>query len=187
MRHKIFYIPENCECLHETIFNFFFHRYIIQVTMEEFQEFFSKIVLISSFEMDLAAITNKNVSLQIDAAYKIGRSIAVLLDEQVIGHLTRSASRSIWMQLKFGHRLEATVYGTLENGFQNKIQFSMLTKSLELGVCIRCFFHDCFDGTRRISGNTDAKLFLAYVLKHRLNCFPGVTVSNCPPSLLHFM
>ena len=114
--------------------------------MEEFQEFFSKIVLISSFEMDLAAITNKNVSLQIDAAYKIGRSIAVLLDEQVIGHLTRSASRSIWMQLKFGHRLEATVYGTLENGFQNKIQFSMLTKSLELGVCIRCFFHDCLQG-----------------------------------------
>ena len=155
--------------------------------MEEFQELYTKVILIKSLEMDLSAMKNRDVSLEVDVAYAIGKSVAVILEGQVIGHLPHFVARPVWTHLKFGHRLEATIYDRLDNGFINSVVLSSLSKSPEVGIRIRFFYLDCCDGDRRISGNSDAKFFLAYVLRHRLNSFPGVTVSDCPPALKHFL
>ena len=126
---------------------------------------------------------DKSVLLQMDSAYSIGKSVAVLHKEQIIGHLTRYAAKPIWMHLKFGHKVEADVYKKLDNGFENSFCFSSLSKSIEVGIRIRLFFADAYDGNQRISDDHQAKLFLSYIMRHRLNCFPGVTTSNCPLSV----
>ena len=152
--------------------------------MEEFQVMYSKAILIKAIKMDFDSMKNEEVSLEIDAGYTIGKSVAVLFNGQVTGHLTRYAARPIWMHLKGEHKINARIYGQLENGFKNSIRYSPLTKSPEVGIEICIFFVDTFDGSHRISGGSDAKLFLAHIIKHRLNCF---TVSNCPPELKHFI
>ena len=91
--------------------------------MEEYQEFYSKVVLIKSMDIEFNAIIDQNVTLEIDAAYTIAKSVAVIFNEQVIGHLTVLAAKPVWMQLKFGNRVEAKIYGRLENGFENSICF----------------------------------------------------------------
>jgi hypothetical protein len=63
----------------------------------------------------------------------------------------------------------------------------MLTKSQELGIRIRMFFGDSVEDGRHISGNYDAKVFLSHIKEHRLNCFPGVTRKNCPPTVKHLL
>jgi predicted metal-dependent RNase len=153
--------------------------------MEEYQEFFSRVALIksSNFDFDFPSLIGKSVQLEIDTAYTIGKSVAVLHGGQIIGHLLRCAAKPVWMHLKSGHRAEATIYKKLDSGFENSVCFSMLTKSQELGIRIRVFFVDSLDGSRHTSGNYDAKVFLSYIKKHRLNCFPGVTRRNCPPTV----
>ena len=151
--------------------------------MEEFQEVFSKIILDKRLEMNLNTMIGRDVALEIDVSYKIGRSVAVLYKGLVIGHLPRFMAKSAWLHLKFKSRIEGTIYRQLDNGFQNSFCFSSLTRSQEVGIRLRFFFKDHLDGERHISGSSDAKLFLAYIMKHRLNCFPGVTLSNCPHEL----
>ena len=158
----------------------------LEKSEDEYQEIYSKVILIKSEEMDLNTMIGKSLTLEIDAAYTIGKSIAVLSGGKVIGHLTRYAARPVWIQLHSGCPLTAKIYDQLGNGFKNCIQYSMLTRSFEVGITLQFHFKDALDGGRRISASSDAKFFLSYVLRHRLNCFPGVTLSNCPPELKHF-
>ena len=151
--------------------------------MEEFQDIFSKIILINKTESDLNSMIEKEVSLEIDVAYKIGKSVAVLHDGQIIGHLPRFMAKPAWLHLKLSRKLDGRIYQELDNGFQNAICFSALTRSPEVGIRLRFFFEDSVDGNQRISGSSSAKLFLTYALKHRLFSFPGITKSNCPVSL----
>ena len=132
---------------------------------------------------DINSFMGKKVDLKIDVAYTIGKSISVLLEGTVIGHLVRHAAKPVWNHLKFNCKIEANIYDKLDNGFNNSICYSSLSKSPEIGIQIHFFFVDSLDGHLHVSGNSDASLFLTYVLKHRLNCFPGVTRSNCPSSL----
>ena len=155
--------------------------------MEEFQVLYSKVILKRDIELDLNSMKEQDVRLEIDAAYKIGKSIAVLLNDQVIGHLTHWVAKPVWLHLRHGHKLNGTIYGKLSSGFENAIRFSSFTRSPELGIEIRFYYQDYLDGSLRVSGNSQAKLLLAYIIKHRLNSFPGVTLSNCPPELKHFI
>ena len=82
--------------------------------MEEYQEFYSKIILIKNSEVDHDSLINGAVALEIDAAYSIGKSVAALVDGEVIGHLPRYVAKPIWLKLKFGFRIEATIYDSLE-------------------------------------------------------------------------
>ena len=136
--------------------------------MEEFQEVFSKIILIKNPDLGLKSLVDEDVVLEIDAAYKIGKSVAVLLGDQVIGHIPRFMAKSTWLHLKLGRKLQGKVYGQLDNGFKNSICFSMLSKAQEVGIRLRFFFPDHFDGTKWVSGSTDAKLFLFcfYLILH---------------------
>ena len=53
--------------------------------MEEYQELYSKIFLIPSKILELNTMTNQKIVLQIDARYRIGKSVAILINDQVIG------------------------------------------------------------------------------------------------------
>ena len=154
--------------------------------MEEYQQFYSKVVLIKHAVDDFTILEDKMLELQIDVSFTIGKSVAVLHDGRVIGHLARRAAKTVWIHLKCGHKVEARVYTEI-NEFKNTICFSNRSKSPEVGIEIRIFFVDVVDGARRISGNNQATSFLGFFVKHHLNSFPGVTQPNCPPSLIHFM
>ena len=154
--------------------------------MEEFQQFYSKVVLIKSLALDFSSIKGKNVDLELDLSFNVGKSVAVLSDGNVIGHLTSEAAVPIYIHLRFGYKVEAQVYDMV-SGFANSICYSNRSKAPEVGVQIRLFFADMVDGERRISSNNQAKGFLSYIMEHHINSFPGVTWSNCPPSLQHLI
>jgi hypothetical protein len=67
--------------------------------MEEYQEFFSKVILNNSSNIDSTSLIGKIVQLEVDTAYTIGKSVAVLFEGVIIGHLTRYAAKPIWMQV----------------------------------------------------------------------------------------
>ena len=154
--------------------------------MEEYQQFFSKVVLIKTAEVDYASLLEQNLELQVDLAYAIDKSVAVLYKETVIDHLTRNSAKPVSIHLRFGHRIEAHVYKEV-HGFENSICFSTRSKAPELGIRIKIVFKDFIDGGRRVSGMDQAKGFLSYMMKHRINSFPGVTWSNCPPALQYLI
>ena len=113
--------------------------------MESSASIFSKIVLIE--ECDISLLQNEEVNLEIDLSYTIGKSIAVLKDETIIGHLDRMVTRVVWRYLRSGAQLKAKVY-TEVCGWRNKPWFCILTHSFEIGVTINflnltqsCFFH----------------------------------------------
>ena len=94
---------------------------------------FSKIVLME--ECDISPLLDKEVTLEIDMSYTIGRSIAVLKDGTIIGHLDRMVTRVVWRYLRSGAPLKAKVY-TEVCGWRNKPWFCILTHSFEIGVQI---------------------------------------------------
>ena len=159
----------------------------MQKEMEEYQVFYSKIILKKDHEMDLNNTSERGVRLEIDVAYTLGKSVAVLHNDNVVGHLPRWAAKPVWRHLQRNGKLEGTIYDELDNGFKNKLCFSTITKSEEIGIQIRFYYHDYVDGNQCISGNSQATMILAYVMKHHLNSFPGVTVSNCPPELRYLL
>ena len=131
---------------------------------------YSKVVL--NDETNATKLFGSNVILEIDRAYTIGKSIAVIREENVIGHLDKSASRVIWRFLRSNSRIVANLYTSI-HGWQNQRSYSALTYSHEIGVKIS--FPDL--------GRSEGKLLLAHVARHKLNCFPGVTPWNCPEAL----
>ena len=152
----------------------------------EYQEIYSKIILIKQFEMDLNTMKERDVKVEIDEMYRIGKSVAILLDDRIIGHLPPTIAKAAWTHLRHGGKMTATIYDRLDNGFPNSLCYSALSKTTEVGIRIRFFFADSSDAGRKISGTSEAKFFLAYALKHRLNSFPGVTSSNSPPEVKHY-
>ena len=53
---------------------------------------FTKIIL--RHDVEVSSFLGKKISLQIDAAYTIGKSIAIIFDENVIAHFTRKKMNS---------------------------------------------------------------------------------------------
>ena len=65
----------------------------VDFAMEDGPTLFTKVLLFK--EVDVSALIGSAVTLQIDESYKIGKSITVLYEENVIGHLEREATRVI--------------------------------------------------------------------------------------------
>ena len=132
----------------------------------------TKVILTNG--VDVKHLFGTTVQLEADAAYKIGRSVAVLSKGSVIGHLERRAARVVWRHLrsKFASPMTAEIYhqfGTLKNDRW----FSAMTHSFEAGV--RITFH----GT----SVEDARLLLAHASRRKLHSFSGVEVDKCPEDL----
>ena len=133
---------------------------------------YTKVILVRD-----ATVTNlfgKDVELEIDAAYKIGRSVAVLQEGTIIGHLERRAARVVWRHLR---NSTSPMKGEIYEGvgsFKNDRWFSVLTHSFEVGVKIR-FPEKCRE---------DARLLLAHIARRKLNSFAGLEIEKCPTDLL---
>ena len=155
-----------CWC-HNPHFTFFFPATTRFEDMDESNPtLFSKIVLLK--DVEITPLMGSTVTLEIDISYTIGKSIAVLFDKTVIGHLDRSAARVVWRHLHSHSLLTAEIYMGVGN-WKNQAWFSMMTHSFEIGVKIE-FCHK----TRE-----DAKLLLAHFTRRKLNCFPGVAPHHC--------
>ena len=123
------------------------------LSMDEYPVLFTKIVLIKD-RINPANLNGKKVFLEIDQAYTIGKSIVVIYDEVVVGHLPRESTKTVWCHLRTGTKLSIDVYkGTIENGWKNEPWFSMQTRSFEIGIRVQF----------QISSREDSKLFVAYV------------------------
>ena len=137
---------------------------------ENIPTLFTKIVLRKN--MDVRELKGF-VSLEIDKAYRIGKSVAVLHGGNVIGHVEKIATPTIWRFLRSGDELTAEVYEGV-GGWMNGRWFSVMTHSFEIGVKIQ------FPRLNR----EDGKLLLAHITRRKLNSFPGVLVENCPHDLI---
>ena len=113
------------------------------------------------------------VKLEIDEGYRIGKSVAVLHDGMVIGHVEKIATPTIWRFLRSGDKLSAEVYKGVGK-WVNERWFSVLTYSFEIGIKIQ------FPKLNR----EDGKLLLAHITRGKLNSFPGVRVDSCPKDLV---
>ena len=120
-------------------------------------------------EVDEKSLTNSWVTLEIDEAYTIGKSIAVLKDGEVVGHLERYAARVVWRFLRSGSTIKAFIYSALFDR-ENKACYTIISRSYEIGVKI----HFC-DMTRE-----DCRMLVAHFTRKKLNAFPGMSSSNCP-------
>ena len=123
-------------------------------------------------EVDFSAISGSAVTLEIDESYKIGKSIAVFHDGNIIGHLERETTRLVWRHLRSHSHLAAEIY-THIGSWINKRWFTIMTYSFEIGVKIQ------FTQTNR----EDARFLLAHISRRKLNSFPGIEVDNCPRDL----
>ena len=103
------------------------------LSMDEYPILFTKIVLIKD-RINPANLKGKKVFLEIDQAYTIGKSIAVIYDEVVVGHLPRESTKTVWHHLRTGTKLSIDVYKGIENGWKNEPWFSMQTRSFEIGI-----------------------------------------------------
>ena len=133
----------------------------------------TKVVLVR--DVDAASIIGKDVELQVDAAYKIGRSVAVLFEGNIIGHLERRAARVVWRHLRSdpASPMRGEIYKTL-GSLKNERWFSVLSHSFEIGVKVP--FHQ--------KSREDARMLLAHIARRKLNSFAGVEVDKCPTDLL---
>ena len=70
--------------------------------------------------------------------------------------------------------MQVYVYaGVNDEQWENRPWFNMETKSWEIGICIQFLQQS----------RADSNAFVAFITKHKLNSFPGVTLSNCPDVL----
>ena len=130
---------------------------------------YAKIVL--PHDTDFSSLPG-SVELEIDAAYTIGKSIAVLKNGSVMGHLERRAARLVWRFLRAGTLIEADVYVEYR-GWRNQPFYSILSHSYEIGVDIRI----------HTSSRDDAKLLLTHITRRKLIGFPGISVLASPENL----
>ena len=131
---------------------------------------YSKIILLK--EVDTKSLSGSLVQLEIDKAYTIGKSIAVLKDAVVVGHLQRHAARVVWRFLHSHSLVEAEVYVEIR-GRQNVAWYSIIPRCFKIGVKIR------FCNLTR----EDSKLLMAHFTRRKIICFPGVYVPQCPKNL----
>ena len=123
-------------------------------------------------EVEAATLMNSDVKLEIDAAYTIGKSVAVLKDGMIVGHLERRTTCVVWRFLRSGSKLAANIYKDVQ-GFKNEPWFSIISHSIELGVKIQ------FCKMTR----DDSKLLVAHFTKRRLFSFSGATAFQCPETI----
>ena len=135
---------------------------------------FTKIIL--RHDVEASTILGKEVNLQIDEAYTIGKSIAVIFNENVVGHVDRSARRVVWRFLQSNSKLQASVYVNVGE-WRNQSCLSIVTHAQEIGIRIR------FCNLNR----SDAKFLFAHFTRKKMNTFPGVGVMNCPDCLKPFI
>jgi hypothetical protein len=142
--------------------------------MDEQPVLFTKIILIKDV-IDPSSLKGKHVRLEIDQAYKIGdrKSIAVINEDIVIGHLSSKATRTVWRHLRAKTEMLVDVYEGIAGGWENKPWFCMETGTFEIGIRLQLL----------LQSREEGKLFMGYVTHHKLNSFSGVTMSNCPESL----
>ena len=131
---------------------------------------YTKIVLRK--EVEAATLIKAEVKLEIDSAYTIGKSVAVLKDGMIVGHLERRTTCVVWRFLRSGSKLAANIYKDVR-GYKNEAWFSIISHTMELGVKIQ------FCEMSR----EDSKLLVAHFTKRRLFSFSGVTAYQCPESL----
>ena len=140
--------------------------------MEDFAPtLFTKVVLYKV--VDVKSVMNSFVALEVDASYSIGKSVAVLHEGNIIGHVDRRATPVVWRFLRSDCHLTAEIYGGVGN-WKNERWFSVMTHSFEVGVRISFAIHS----------RDDAKLLLMHICRRKLNSFPGVEVDNCPAELV---
>ena len=139
--------------------------------MENYPTLYSKVIL--SKDIDPSILIGNFVHLEVDESYSIGKSVAVLFNEEVIGHLARKSTRTVWRHIRGKTELHADIYKETGTGWKNEAWYSMLTRSFELGVRIRV----CYEK------RDDRKLFLSYITRNQLNSFPGIDFFDCPESL----
>ena len=138
--------------------------------MEDGPILFTKVLLYK--EVDVSTLVGSTVTLEIDESYKIGKSVAVLHEGNVIGHLERKPTRLVWRHLRSGSLLEAVIYRHA-GSWPNQRWFSIMTYSFEIGVKIQ------FTQMTR----EDGRLILAHIHRKELNSFSGVEVDNPPNDL----
>ena len=131
---------------------------------------YSKIVILP--DVDKKSLTGAQVQVEIDEAYTIGKSVAVLKDAVVIGHLERHSARVVWRFLRSGSLVQTSIYLDIRN-HQNVAYYSIIKRSWEIGVKIRfCKM------TRE-----DSKLLMAHFTRRKMVCFPGIFIPQCPENL----
>ena len=133
---------------------------------------FTKIILLGG--VDIASLFGSTVKLEVDNSYSIGKSVAVLVNEAIIGHLDDLSTRVVSRFLRSGSEISADVYRSLGNCC-NDSWYSVVTYSFEVGCRVR------FPNLSRLDG----KLLLAHITKWKLNSFPGVAPCNCPEEIRH--
>lgn len=139
--------------------------------MEDFvPNLFTKVVLLK--DVEVPPLFGSTVTLEIDAAYTIGKSIAVLKDETIIGHVDKRAVRVVKRFINTGAKLEAEIYQKIGT-WENEAWYSIVTHSFEVGVRVRF----------REMSREDGKLLLAHITKRKLNACPGVMTRKCPKEL----
>ena len=138
--------------------------------MENGPTLFTKVLLFK--EIDVSPLIGSIVTLEIDASYGIGKSVAVLHEGNVIGHLEKRTTRLVWRHLRSGCPMEAVIYQHA-GSWINKRWFSIISYSFEIGVKIQ------FTQKTR----EDGMLLLAHIAEKKLNSFSGVEVDNVPADL----
>ena len=122
--------------------------------------------------MDLASLIASSVFLEMDVSYTIGKSFAVLIDQTIIWHLDRQATRVVWRFLRSGSKVDGKIYKNIGN-WKNAALYSLMTHSFEIGVRIN------FCSLTR----DDGKFLMAHISKRKLSSFPGVTPNTVPEDL----
>ena len=133
---------------------------------------FTRVILIH--DVDVKNMVDAAVKLEIDLGYKIGRSIAVLFEGNVIGHLERRAARVVWRHLHSDSvsLITAKIYKGVDQ-WKNERWFSVLSHAFEIGIKIQ--FHD--------QDKENTRLLQAHITRRKLNSFAGVETDNCPEEL----
>ena len=134
---------------------------------------FTKIILMP--DKDVTNLLGATVSLEIDQAFRIGHSIAVLFEGNVLGHLEKRSARVVWRHLQSDPTaaIKAEIYRNVGE-WNNERWFSIMNHAFEIGVKID--FHE--------KSQEDARLLMAHITRKKLHCFAGLEVDNCPKDLL---
>ena len=98
-------------------------------TMGEYTAILYTVIILRK-GVDTATLIGSTVMLEIDETYTIGKSIAVLKDSVVIGHLERYASRVVCRFLRSCAEVQAHIYSDIRNR-QNQAWYTVLSHSFE--------------------------------------------------------
>ena len=102
--------------------------------MENGPTLFTKVLIYK--EINVSSLIGSIVTLEIDESFKVGKSVAILHEGNVIGHLEKGTTKLVWRHLRSGSILEAVIYRHA-GSWPNQRWFSIMTYSFEIGVKIQ--------------------------------------------------